>query len=231
MLNAAFKWENVFCRTFFLSIQCWKITLNILPLLDLNRQVRSSTSVQLGLHNLFAHDVWLFSVFYGSLFAFASVSFFQYQVILITVVAWDCIFLLLAEMKLVSILLGVCNHAFHFHCISRWLKTRQVCPLGKLSGFQNYSLYSHHHNRMLIPIFALCLLSQITVSGSFRSMATKPRSLSHLNSWICLFSTQHAFKWKTWSIMFFFFAFIDANFRPRNMYWSIQSWICNRCNL
>ncbi|ODV96305.1 hypothetical protein PACTADRAFT_75455 [Pachysolen tannophilus NRRL Y-2460] len=24
---------------------------------------------------------------------------------------------------------GQCNHAFHLHCITRWLKTRNVCPL------------------------------------------------------------------------------------------------------
>ena len=28
-----------------------------------------------------------------------------------------------------SIVWGMCNHAFHFHCISRWLQTRKVCPL------------------------------------------------------------------------------------------------------
>ncbi|KAH0486827.1 MAG: hypothetical protein KVP17_001115 [Porospora cf. gigantea B] len=24
---------------------------------------------------------------------------------------------------------GACNHAFHYHCISKWLKTRPKCPL------------------------------------------------------------------------------------------------------
>jgi RING-box protein 1 len=34
---------------------------------------------------------------------------------------------------------GVCNHAFHMHCISRWLRTRNTCPLDNRAWeFQRY---------------------------------------------------------------------------------------------
>ncbi|CCW66001.1 unnamed protein product [Phytomonas sp. Hart1] len=32
--------------------------------------------------------------------------------------AWEC-----------TLMWGECGHAFHTHCIQRWLKTREVCPL------------------------------------------------------------------------------------------------------
>eukprot|EP00039_Didymoeca_costata_P001354 m.51762 g.51762 ORF g.51762 m.51762 type:complete len:103 (+) comp10752_c0_seq2:66-374(+) len=36
---------------------------------------------------------------------------------------------------------GGCNHCYHYHCISRWLKSRNVCPLCNQEWeFQKYGL-------------------------------------------------------------------------------------------
>lgn len=53
---------------------------------------------------------------------------------------------------------GVCNHAFHFHCISRWLNTRHVCPLDNQDWeFQSQSSGTEEEFisrlRKFIPLF------------------------------------------------------------------------------
>lgn len=46
---------------------------------------------------------------------------------------------------------GVCGHAFHDHCIQRWLKSRQVCPLDN-TPWENQPGWSDAHHGLQLAL-------------------------------------------------------------------------------
>jgi E3 ubiquitin-protein ligase RBX1 len=81
--------------------------------------------------------------------------------------------------------MGECNHLFHFHCIEKWIKTRNVCPLdGKKWECKKYesialdSKYTLKEKEKLIPVEKKPDEHGSVIADDSSSIGTSPTILS-----------------------------------------------------